>query len=162
MTEPNNAVAQGVALPVAGDTLSYTAPSPNTTATAVYQTGSTTNAAGTQTLAMAYALSMETAVVTTSTITVTYNEAVSCDATSAGTAFNQFTYEWTGTVAGGSATGCSSSGDVLTLTGTFHLDSGGNLVYAVPGTNSETASVYATTNPAVYAGTQTLNGAAVS
>ena len=65
---------------------------------------------------------MVSAVVTAGTsIAITYNEGVSCPATGADGAF---VYDYTTGISGGTATGCSTVGDVLTLTGAFNAANG--------------------------------------
>ncbi|MHB1894952.1 MAG: beta strand repeat-containing protein [Candidatus Dormibacteria bacterium] len=101
---------------------------------------------------------MVSAAVAANSIAITYNEAVSCPTTGADGAF---AYDWTGTASGGSATGCSTSGDVLTLTGTFTLpgSTGGSITYTAPASPTSGASgnaVYATNNTTSFAATQTL------
>jgi hypothetical protein len=98
---------------------------------------------------------MASAVVTDTSIAITYNQAVTCDA--AGTVYKDFTYYSTGSTSGGGIASASCAGDVLTLlpTGIFTLPTGGTIEYTVPSAgNSVTASVYAT-GP-VYATTQAL------
>jgi hypothetical protein len=96
---------------------------------------------------------MESAVVSSSSIAITYNEDVSC-VTAVDASFGYF---WTGSASGGLITGaaCTASSDVLTLTaaGGFTLpgSTGGTIIYTAP---VAPAGVYAT-GP-VYAATQTL------
>jgi hypothetical protein len=101
---------------------------------------------------------MVSAAVTGTSIAITYNEPVTCPTTV--TASAPFTYDWTGTLSGiTSVSGCTTSGDVLTLAGSFTLPSGtgGSITYTAPTTNSAVLSVWATgTSPAVYAATQTI------
>ncbi|MGD0875453.1 MAG: hypothetical protein ABSA14_10755 [Acidimicrobiales bacterium] len=100
---------------------------------------------------------MVSAVVTNTSIAITYNEAVVCPSTLTNIP-TDFAYDWTGAASGGAANAaCTASGDVLTLTGTFTLpgSTGGSIVYTAPTTNSAALSVSATSN-GLYEGTQTL------
>jgi hypothetical protein len=100
---------------------------------------------------------MASAVVTNTSIAITYNEAVVCPSTLTNIP-TDFAYDWTGAASGGAANAaCTASGDVLTLTGTFTLpgSTGGSIIYTAPATNSALLSVSATSN-GTYAGTQTL------
>jgi len=138
----------------------YTAPATSTTSNAVYATGFPTEFSATQTLRVAAVPAMVSAVVTTTSLAITYNEAVSCPATGAD---SNFVY-WVGTVHGGTATGCSTAGDVLTLTGSFTLPTGsdGSIEYFAPITSTTANSVYATSVTADYASSQTIPGSDVS
>ncbi len=105
---------------------------------------------------------MESAVVTHSTIAITYNENVSCAAAVDG----DFGYFWTGAAGGGVITlaACTASSNVLTLTAaagfTLPGSTGGSLVYTSPVTPLTTTAVYAT-GP-VFAATQTLSVSAAA
>jgi len=115
---------------------------------------------------------MMSAAVTSTQIAITYNEGVSCPSVAANLAL-AFAYDWTGSASGGAVTGCSTSttnADVLDLTGTFLLpgSTGGSITYtagagrtAVVG-DSTSVSVYATSNNASFAATQTLAAAAAA
>jgi hypothetical protein len=106
---------------------------------------------------------MVSAVVTHTSIAITYNEAVARP-TTLGNIPTDFAYDWTGAASGGAAnSACTASGDVLTLTGTFTLpgSTGGSIIYTAPATNSTAASVSATGN-GLYEGTQTLAVAAAA
>jgi hypothetical protein len=104
--------------------------------------------------------SMVSATVTKAAITITYNEPVSCvTATSA-----DFAYDYNGTVTGGTATGCSTSGDLLTLTTgsagfTLPSSSAAVIKYTAPvdraiSVNNTTGNaVYAVSNPTLFAAT---------
>jgi hypothetical protein len=145
-------------------TLVYTAPATNSAAASVYATGTTVYAA-TQTLALTGIPAMVSAVVTNTAITVTYGQAVSCPTT--------FVNDWTyysvtlpGDQLGGVVTGCTASGDVLTLTATggFNAPQGtAELVYAAPAPNGPpvTNSVFAT-GTTVLAASQILPGSAIT
>ena len=100
---------------------------------------------------------MVSAVVTDTSIAITYNEGVSCPTA----ASSDFGYLWTGSASGGTITAnsCTTSGDVLTLKGTdFTLpgSTGGSIVYTAPAVSSTSNAVYATSNVAEFAATQTL------
>jgi hypothetical protein len=115
---------------------------------------------------------MMSAAVTSTQIAITYNEGVSCPSVAANLAL-AFAYDWTGSASGGAVTGCSTSttnADVLDLTGAFVLpgSTGGTITYTagagrtiVVG-DSTTESVYATSNTASFAATQTLAAAAAA
>src|ERR1035437_3312509 len=98
---------------------------------------------------------MVSATVANTAITITYNEGVGCPATGADTAF---VYDWTGSASGGTVTGCTAIGNVLTLTGTFILPSGtATIVYTAPtATNTTSNSVFASSNNSEFAATQTI------
>ena len=97
---------------------------------------------------------MVSAAVTHTSVAITYNEGVFCPTD----ASSDFAYYWTGSASGGTVTAksCTTSGDVLTLTGTFTLpgSTGGSIVYTAPSSTSK--AVYATSNVTEYAATQTL------
>ena len=103
---------------------------------------------------------MESAVVSSSSIAITYNEDVICPAAAAGTLF---TYVWTG-IATDTINGCTAGGagsDLLTLTSSGSINppgTGASLTYTAPaGGNTPTTALYATgSNPDLYAATQTL------
>ncbi len=112
---------------------------------------------------------MVSAVVTHTSIAITYNEGVTCPTTLANVPL-AFAYDWTGTASGGAVNAACSGGaasatpDVLTLTGTFTLpgSTGGTLTYtagasrAAPVADSAVVSVVATSNAASFEVTQTL------
>jgi hypothetical protein len=97
---------------------------------------------------------MTSAVVTNTSIAITYNEAVVCPTLLGAQA--EFVYDWTGAASGGAIAGVTCVGDVLTLTGVFTLpgSTGGSITYTAPAVNGA-VSVSATSN-GTYAGTQTL------
>jgi hypothetical protein len=103
---------------------------------------------------------MQSAVVSAGTIAITYNEAVSC----AAAADADFVYDYTGTTSGGSFTGCSGLGDVITLTGAFTLPgaSGGSIIYTSPASPTTSNAVFATTDFPQFPASQTLTLAAVT
>jgi hypothetical protein len=80
---------------------------------------------------------MVSAVVTDTSIAITYNEAVSCPSLAGAQA--DFAYYWTGAASGiTSSSAVACVGDVLTLTGVFTLpgSTGGSITYTAPATNS--------------------------
>ncbi|MGB6770719.1 MAG: hypothetical protein WBF51_01760 [Candidatus Dormiibacterota bacterium] len=142
-------------LPTGSGTITYTAPASSTTVNAVYATGFPGDWAATQTLSVAQVPAMVSASVTTSSITITYNVAVSCDPT--GTAYSDFVYDSATATSGGTTTACSSSSDVLSLAGTFVLPTNsGSIAYTAPATSTTSNAVYSTVFPTVFAATQTL------
>jgi hypothetical protein len=150
--------------PTDSGTLTYTVPAPQTTSTAVYETGSPTNFAATQTVDVRPVPTMVSAVVDTSTntIAITYNTDVSCDPNPGSTTFSDFSYSDDGGTAGdgGDITSCGHTNTTVTLylTGTT-LAPGADayITYTLPGTNSQTTAVYATAVPSDYAVGQTLS-----
>jgi hypothetical protein len=96
--------------------------------------------------------------VNTGTIAITYNGAVSCPATGADA---DFTYYYQGVNVGGVATGCSTVGSTLTLTGAFVLPAlSATIVYTAPATSSVANAVGAAGSTTVFAATQTIGPAA--
>jgi hypothetical protein len=97
---------------------------------------------------------MVLAAVTHTSIAITYNEGVSCPTD----ASSDFADYWTGSAAGGAITAksCTTSGDVLSLTGTFTLpgSTGGSIVYTAP--SSTTKAVYAPSKVTEFAASQKL------
>jgi hypothetical protein len=141
----------------------------------VYATNDQSSFAATQTIAVPAATTapaMVSWIVTpglNGTVTVTYNEAVTCPSGAGNTAYQQFTYYYTGVASSAPFASCSTSGSVLTLavaTGaTVHAPgTGPSITYTAPSTNSTTASVYATgsSSPVLYAATQTLASSAMT
>lgn len=154
-------------LPGASDTLTYTSPGTPTTANAAHSTVDFPQFADTQTFALTptAAPAMNTtagsAVVTAGvSIAITYTEAPACPATGAD---GDFVYDFT---AGGPAeavTGCSASGDVLTLTGAFNAAAGSaSIAYTEPGTPSTSNAVYAANTTTDFAASQTLSGSQIT
>jgi hypothetical protein len=143
--------------------IKYTAPATNSATASVYATNTALYAA-TQTLALTEVPAMVSAVVSASSIAITYNEPVFCSST--GTAYEQFKYYTAGATSGGTVTaGCSVSGDVLTLVSTSGFvaaSTSASIVYTEPGTDSATASVYAGSAPVAYAANQTLPWSSIS
>lgn len=158
---------QPLVLPGASDTLTYTAPTAtNTTANAVHANGDFPEFPGTQSFALtataapAMTTTAGSAVVTAGvSIAITYTGAVSCPPTGAD---GDFVYDFT---AGGPAeavTGCSASGDVLTLAGAFNAAAGSaSIAYTEPGTPSTSNAVYAANTTTDFAASQTLSGSQI-
>jgi hypothetical protein len=118
MAATTGSTAEAVVLPGAADTLTYTVPATNSAVYAVTAPVDYPQFAAAQTFALttATAPKMVSAFLSTAYIGITYTGAVSCPATGADSAF---AYYYQGVDVGGVATGCSSVGDVLTLTGAF-------------------------------------------
>jgi hypothetical protein len=134
----------------------YTAPATSTTANAVNATSDFPQFAATQTLALtaAPAPAMVSAVVGATSIAITYGAAVSCPTTGAD---GDFVYYYQGVSVGGVATGCTTVGDVLTLTGAFAASTGSaSIVYTAPGASTTANAVYATGSTTDFAASQTL------
>jgi hypothetical protein len=129
--------------PVSTDTLVYTAPATNALTVSVSTTAGTyPQYAVTQTLpyvGLTGVPHMVSAVVTATSIAITYNEAVFCPST--------FTSDWSYVYSFGSiaevATACAASGDVLTLTGAFNAPLGSADIDYTGAGGSEATSVYA-------------------
>jgi hypothetical protein len=97
---------------------------------------------------------MVSAVVTATTIAITYNEAVACPSTFT---VADFAYNSAGTTSGGTVTACGAAADVVTLTGTFTLPGNtANIVYTAPGASTTANAVNATIDFPQFAATQTL------
>ena len=131
--------------PTAGATITYTA-----AGHAIYATGAPNDVATTpQTLTIGAVTApvMASAAVTTTSIAITYNEAVVCPATAS---LGDFVYN-DGTVQDATATSCSVSGLVLTLAGTFTVPTTGapSLTYTQVNP-SDTNAVYAAGNGANF------------
>ena len=134
----------------------YTAPGTSTTANAVNATSDFPQFAATQTLALtaAPAPAMVSAVVGATSIAITYGAAVSCPTTGAD---GDFVYYYQGVSVGGVATGCTTVGGVLTLTGAFAASTGSaSIVYTAPGASTTANAVYATGSTTDFAASQTL------
>jgi hypothetical protein len=139
----------------------YTAPATNSVTTSVYATNTALYAA-TQTLALTQVPAMVSAVVTATSIAITYNEPVFCPTTFV---TGVFVYDYETATAGGTATACAASGDVLTLTPTSPNiftapTSSASIVYTSSGTLS--SDVFAGSAPVAYAATQTLPWSSIS
>jgi hypothetical protein len=66
-------------------------------------------------------------------------------------------YDYTTGFSGGTVTGCSTVGDVLTLTGAFNAAlASASIVYTAPGAPTTANAVYATGSMSDFAATQTL------
>jgi hypothetical protein len=150
--------------PAADATLKYTVPTlGNTIGTSVYATGTTTDFAATQTLTSSQWAppAMASAVVTATSIAITYNENVSCAVGAVTEA--EFAYYAAGTTSGiTTLTNAGCAGAVLTLTGTFTLPgAGASVVYTAPASPTVATAVSATTAYPQFAVTQTLALAAL-
>ena len=108
---------------------------------------------------------MVSAVVTDTSITITYNMAVSCPDVAA--LYAAFVYDWTGAASGGAVTDCATSttnADALVLLGAFTLPSstGGSITYTAGAgrtpavADTDLISVFATNNTSSFSPTQTL------
>jgi hypothetical protein len=150
------------AAPTATASVIYTAPGSPSSTTAVFTTGTSVYAA-TQTVSLAV---MVSAVVTPgASIAITYSVPVSCPTGAA--ALNGhvvFVYDSSISVAGGDVTGCTASGDVLTLTGAFNTAQGSaSLVYTAPAVPTTVNTLFAgtSTNYVFPYTPQTLSGTAL-
>jgi hypothetical protein len=149
--------AETLVVPSSTDTLVYTVPASPVDTNTVYATGVFPAFPATQT----YMLSLGTVPAMVSavsaggaTLTITYNEAVSCPATGAD---GTFVYDSSFGTLGGSISGCATAGDVLTLSGIFNpATAAANIVYTTPVTPTTSIAVYSTANNLVFAATQTL------
>jgi hypothetical protein len=123
----------------------------------VYATGTSVYSAS-QTQALAV---MVSAVVTTGTsIAITYSVPISCPTPATG-ADGAFVYDYSIGQLGGTATGCTASGDVATLTGAFNAAQGSaSLVYTYSASTATAVFGGTSTNP-VFPPTQTISGAAL-
>jgi hypothetical protein len=139
-----------------GGSITYTAPATN----GVGSVSATSNGAfaATQTISVAAAVApaMVSAVwINGTTIQITYNENVTCTGAS-----GAFVYYYTG-VSAAVPTLCSTSTDVLTLTGAFTAPAAdATIQYTVPTAgNTDGTSVWATGATTVFAATQKLTSA---
>ena len=156
MTTTTGAIAATLVLPGATDTLVYTSPAAPAVATEVHATNVFPQFPATQTFALGAAPvpAMVSAVVTAPSIAITYSEAVTCPVTGADA---DFVYYYQGVSSGGVATGCSTVGAVLTLTGAFAASTASaSIIYTAPATSSTANAVYATGSLTDFAATQTL------
>jgi len=145
--------------PTTGANLVYTLPSSplDTTAVYAYNGGApSNNFAATQTLPVA-AITVPTitsANVTTSAISVVYNEAVTCPDSGG------FVYDSSLGTSGGAIASCSASGSTVTLnpatTFTVPTTGGATLTYTQPFPPTDALDVFATANGANFAVDQTL------
>ena len=134
----------------------YTSPAAPAVATEVHATNVFPQFPATQTFALGAAPvpAMVSAVVTAPSIAITYSEAVTCPVTGADA---DFVYYYQGVSSGGVATGCSTVGAVLTLTGAFAASTASaSIIYTAPATSSTANAVYATGSLTDFAATQTL------
>jgi hypothetical protein len=144
-------------VPTSTASIAYTEPATPSTTTAVYATGTSVYSAS-QTQALAV---MVSAVVTTGTsIAITYSVPISCPTPATG-ADGAFVYDYSIGQLGGTATGCTASGDVATLTGAFNAAQGSaSLVYTYSASTATAVFGGTSTNP-VFPPTQTISGAAL-
>jgi hypothetical protein len=153
---PTGTTAATLVAPGASDTLTYTAPTAtNTTTNSVSDATEFPQFAATQPFALGAAPAMVSAVVIGASMTITYNEPVTCIAGSGA----QFAYDYETGFSGGTVGNCSSSGDVLTvlLTGTVPPTSTASIVY------TQGADPVSATLTGQDAGSpQTLPGTAIS
>jgi hypothetical protein len=165
MTTPTGVVPATLVASTAADTLGYTEPATasNTTVLAVNASGPTfPQYAATQTIGLGVTPFMVSAVVTTSTtMTITYNEAVTCG--SAVITDGDFVYDDNTTHVGGTATSCGNfSADVLQLTATggFNAPAATASITYTTGGAAPAGVVYAGTAAAPVRATspQTLSG----
>lgn len=174
------AATSGVTIPGSGPSITYTAPTTNSTTASVYATGSTSPVlyAATQTLTSSAmtAPSMSSATVTpgasgTGSIAVSYSEDISCPGTATDV---QAEFEYSNGGNPAYPTTCSTSGAVLTL-GTFMTTSTGTtgatlvlpgssdtLTFTAPGSPTTTNSPYATSQYPQFPASQTLDLTSVS
>jgi hypothetical protein len=98
---------------------------------------------------------MVSAVVTATTIAITYNEAPTCPMAAD---LSDFAYDYTTGTPGGAATSCAVVHNLLTLTGTFTLPTAsGTIVYTAPATSTTSNAVSATSyGQTTFAATQPL------
>jgi hypothetical protein len=157
VTTTTGATGETLVLPGSADTLAYTVPATDTAVYAVSATVDFPQFPIAQTLALTATPVpvMVSAVVTAGTsIAITYNEGVACPATGADGAF---VYDYTTGFSGGAVTGCTTVGDVLTLTGAFNASLGSaSVIYSAPGVPTTANAVYATGSTTDFAATQTL------
>ena len=141
----------------------YNAPATNSQTASVFATG-TSVYAPTQKLTLTGIPAMVSAVVTSGSIAITYGQPVSCPTTGADADFVYDSVTVPNPTPGGTVTGCTSSGDVLTLTATggFNAPQGtAAIIYTEPGTPTVNNAVYAT-GTTVFATSQTLGGASIT
>jgi hypothetical protein len=162
-TTPTGTTGATLVLPGASDTLTYTAPTATNTVTNSVNDGATEfpQFAATQTFALGAAPAMVSAVVTGTTIAITYNEKVVCPTG----IWTEFAYDYeTGFSGGGSITSCSGDGTTtLTFVGTFTEapTSTASIVYTQAAPDlTDAVSSSATGQFAVSP--QTISGAALS
>jgi hypothetical protein len=157
VTAPTGITGESLVLPGSADTLVYAVPATDTAVNAVNATIDFRQFPIAQTLALTATPvpAMVSAVVTAGmAIAITYNEGVTCPATGADSAF---VYDYTTGFSGGTVTGCSTVGDVLTLTGAFNAAlASASIVYTAPGAPTTANAVYATGSMSDFAATQTL------
>jgi hypothetical protein len=157
VTATTGITGETLVLPGSTDTLVYSVPATDTAVYAVNATVDFPQFPVAQTLALTATPvpAMVSAVVTAGTsIAITYNEGVSCPATGADSAF---VYDYTTGFSGGTVTGCTTVGDVLTLTGALNAAMpSASIVYTAPAAATTSNAVYATDTTTDFAATQTL------
>ncbi len=156
MTSATGSTAATLSLPLATDTIVYTVPATNS---AVYAVTATINypqfaAAQTFVIGAATAPEMVSATVSATSIAIIYNAPVTCPATGADA---DFVYDYQGASLGGTATGCTTSGEILTLAGAFTgAQPSATIVYTEPAAPTASNAVTPTGSTTVFAATQTL------
>ncbi len=157
VTTATGSTEASLVLPLATDTLKYTEPATDSTTVSVNSTVDFPAYPATQTFVMAAVAvpAMVSATVATTAVAITYNEPVSCSATGADA---DFVYYYQGVDVGGTPTGCTTVGDVLTLAGTGFTPNApsATIVYTAPAASTTANAVYATGGAAYFAATQTL------
>jgi hypothetical protein len=164
MTTAAGTTAATLSLPGATDTLVYTSPAAPAVATEVHATNVFPQFPATQTFVLGAAAvpamltGAASATVLPGSIAITYSEAVTCPATGADA---DFVYYYQGASIGGVATGCSTAGAVLTLTGAFAVAAASaTIVYTAPAASTTSNAVSATGTTTDFAATQTIGPAA--
>jgi len=136
----------------------YTAPATNSATASVYATNTVLYAV-TQTLAVTEVPAMVSAVVSATSIAITYDEAVFCPTTFV---TGSFLYDYTTATSGGTFTGCTASGDVLTLASTALVAATNSASIAYTSSGTLSSDVYAGSAPVAYAASQTLPWSSIS
>ena len=162
MTAASGGTAATLVLPGASDTITYTSPAAPAVATEVHTSNVWPQFPATQTFSPGATAApvMQSFVpgianAGGTTLTITYQEPVSCPATGAD---GDFVYDSAFNTVGGSVTGCASgAGDTLVLSGLFNPSTGaGTLVYTAPAASTTSNAVYAAGSASAFAATQTL------
>jgi hypothetical protein len=162
MTASSGGTAATLVLPGASDTIVYTSPATPATATELHASNVFPQFPATQTFSpgataapviQSFVPGVSNAGGTT--LTVTYQEAVSCPATGADA---DFVYDSAYLSSGGSISSCASgTGDTLVLSGLFNASTGsGTLVYTAPAASTTSNAVYAAGSASAFAATQTV------
>ena len=156
MTSATGSTAATLSLPLATDTIVYTVPAKNSAVYAVTATINYPQFAAAQTLVIgaATAPEMVSATVIATSIAIIYNAPVTCPATGTDA---DFVYDYQGASLGGTATGCTTSGEILTLAGAFTgAQPSATIVYTEPAAPTASNAVTPTGSTTVFAATQTL------